>query len=70
MTWSLTEETLLVRIRVAAILTQVTFVPAPIAATILALWHNHHLDLRIRVLTASGGMETRTAPLTPQRFEL
>jgi hypothetical protein len=70
MTWSLTEETLLVRIRVATILTQMTFVSAPVAAIILALWHNHHLDLRIGVLAASGGMQTCVAPLAPQRFEL
>jgi hypothetical protein len=70
MTWSLTEETLLIRIRVATILTRMTFVSTPFATIILALWHNHHLDLRIGVLAASGGMQTCVAPLAPQRFEL
>jgi hypothetical protein len=70
MTCSLTEETLLVRIRIAAILTHMTFVSAPVAAIVLAFWHNHHLDLRIGVLAASSGMETCVAPLAPQRFEL
>jgi hypothetical protein len=70
MTWSLTEEALLVRIRVAAILTQMTFVPTPIAVMILALWHNHYFDLRIGVLAASSGMEACIAPLAPYCFKL
>jgi hypothetical protein len=70
MAWSLTEETLLVRTRVAAILAQMTFVPAPVAVVVLTLRRDHNFDLGIGVLTTSGGMETCVAPLAPQRFEL
>ena len=70
MAWSLTEETFLVWIRVAAIFALMTFVPAPVAVVYLALWHDHYSDLSISVLTASGRMETCIAPLAPQGFEL
>ena len=65
MAWSLTEETLLIGIRVAAILAHMAFVPAPFAVVVLALGHNHDFDLRTGVLAASGGMEGCVAPFAP-----
>lgn len=70
MAWSLTEETLLIRIRVAAILFHMAFIPAPFAVVVLALWHNHDLDLRTGVLTGRGGMKGCVAPFAPQGLEL
>ena len=70
MAWSLTEETLLIGIRVAAILAHMAFVPAPFAVVVLALGHNHDFDLRTGVLAASGGMEGCVAPLAPQGLKL
>lgn len=70
MAWSLTEETLLVRIRIAAILAYMAFVPASLAVVVFTLWHNHDLDLLVGIMTGRGGMVGRVAPFAPQGLEL
>lgn len=70
MAWPLTEQTLLVRIRVAAVVFYMAFVSASFAVVGLALWHNHDLDLRTGIMTGRGGMGNCVAPLAPQGLEL